>query len=290
VKITQSILGQADKCLLSAQYTLDRPVWVRRKASAAATLGTGFHAGLEHYYAERMRYPDLQADDPQMVVDMIETAHLAFDAGTRIDAYNGQPVEHFMWDDKIPDLATAHSLLETMLTAYCEQGWWWPVEFQVVGVEFDRVLTIVHGDVEFEAKLGADLVLQDENGWIVLVDHKTAGRAWDESKHHPRRNNQASMYTALAETVWPDAAGHRFVFDIVTLPGKRKETAFERRISDPTPAHRAAVVKKAADLARLYQVVHVEAGQDLPANPASTLCNPKWCDFWDGCPHGAVLD
>jgi hypothetical protein len=165
----------------------------------------------------------------------------------------------------------------------------WPAEWAVLGVEVDQLVALPDL-APHTAKLGADLVLVDPNGWVVLVDHKTAGKAWAEGKHHPRKNDQASLYTHLARQVWPDAPGHRFVFDIITLPGAKSGPKFERRISDPQPAHEAAVVKKAKDFASLYEIVHVQHGLDLPANPASTLCNPKWCDFFDGCPHGASLD
>ena len=29
---------------------------------------------------------------------------------------------------------------------------------------------------------------------------------------------------------------------------------------------------------------------DMPTNPSSILCSPKWCSFWTYCPMGEGLD
>lgn len=283
-RITQSMLGNADKCLLSFQYGLDTPVWFKRTAGADRAVGTAFHAALELYYRERINVPELLPDTAAMIVEGFRS----FDLARTLDSYDNTPVEIFKWSERIPDEAEAYGLISALVTAYVENHWYWPPEFTVVEVEANH--TVTHPDTGHRFKLGADLVLRDPNGWIVLDDHKTAGKAWAEGKHHPRKQNQASLYTWAARQIWPDAPGVRFVFDIIQFPGKKTEVRFERRISDPTPAHEAAIVKKAIDLVDLYEVVHVQMGRDLPANPASTLCNPKWCDYFDGCPHGALLD
>jgi hypothetical protein len=138
--------------------------------------------------------------------------------------------------------------------------------------------------------VGADLVLQDPNAWIIAVDHKTAGRRWPDGKHSPRKNVQSPFYTGLLQEIYPDAPGVRFVFDVMTYPNKKGECTFERRISDPEPRHIEAVRKQAQTFVTLYEKVHVENGLDLPGNPTSTLCSPAYCDFWEVCPFGAALD
>lgn len=280
-RITQSMLGNADKCLLSLQYNLDPPPWVERTGGAERAVGTGYHAGLEMLYGNREQcYPD------PTLSQMVNTAVEVFDISTETDLYDDTPITVFKWSEKIPDRETAHTVITSMLTSYMEGGHAWPADWTVLAVEANHTVTIDGHDY----KLGADLVLQDPNGWIVLVDHKTAGKAWDQHKHLPRKNNQGSLYTELAKHVWPEAPGHRFVFDVMCLPNKSGECKFERRICDPQPEHGKVILKKATDLVFLYETVHVKAGMDLPANPASTLCNPKWCDFFTGCPHGAALD
>jgi hypothetical protein len=280
MRITQSILGQADKCMLSAQFTLDKPAWFERTGSATRALGTAYHAGLElHYTARRDRLPLPTLDD------VVARAWEIFDLSTTVDLYDNSPIERFLWDDKIPDTDTARELLTELVTLYFAEHAW-PDTWAVLGVEVDQVVNMDG----HQFKLGADLVLQDPNGWVVLVDHKTAGKAWAEGKADPRKNNQSALYTELARTIWPDAPGHRFVFDVMVLPGKKMGAKFERIVTDPSTLHGQAVVKKALDFVAMYETVHVQMGRDLPANPASTLCNPKWCDFFAGCPHGAALD
>lgn len=281
-RITQSMLGNADKCLLSFQYGLDKPEWYQATAGADRAVGTGFHAGLELYYEERKTVPGLLPNLDEMIAKAIDV----FDISTELDLYDNTPVEVFKWSEKLPDKAHAHDMIRQLLTAYVNNQWYWPLEFGVLATELN-VTVEINGR---RYKLGADLALVDTSNYLLLVDHKTAGKAWSEGKHHPRKQNQAPLYTAAARVAFPEYAGVRFVFDIIQFPGAKTPVRFDRRISDPTEAHEAAVIKKAEDLVDLYEAVHVRLGRDLPANPASTLCNPKWCDYFEGCPHGAVLD
>lgn len=281
MRITQSMLGNADKCLLSFQYGLDKPEWFKRIAGSERLVGTGFHAGLELLFRAR-----LEGRSDPMLGSMIDAAFGAFESGCLVDAYDNSPVDEVLWSERVPDHDTAHIFMSSMLAEYVEGGHTWPVDWDVIGVEVSE--TVVIGAHTF--KLGADLVLRDPNGWIVLVDFKTANKAWDQNKHKARKNNQGALYTELAKYVWPGEPGYRFVFDIIQPPNASGICKFDRRICDPSPEHGQAILKKATDLAFLYETVHVKAGMDLPANPASTLCNPKWCDYWGGCPHGAALD
>jgi hypothetical protein len=122
-----------------------------------------------------------------------------------------------------------------------------------------------------------DLVLLDPNGFTVLVDHKTAGRAWPAGKEHPRKNRQSPWYTYW----WEKMTGEKpeFVFDIMTHACK-----FERRKSDVEPKHQEAVLKHAEKIMTMML-----SGEELPANPSSNLCSEKFCAFWNECPFGAVL-
>lgn len=285
MRITQSTLGNVDKCMLSAQFTLDPPPNAGRVGGAARAVGTGYHGALEPYYVERKANPGLLPDVDMMIAAGVDV----FERSLEMDLYDNTPLTEFKWDDKIPDAATGKRLIRDMVIEYVNGRHYWPLDWGVLGVE-------VHSTVEVPelaphtAKFGADLVLVDPNGFVVGVDNKTAGKKWSEGKEHPRKNNQSPFYLRLMREVYPGAPGYRFVFDIMTLPSARKGPSFERRISDPQPEHEAAIMKKAADFAAIYDVVHVQMGRDLPANPASTLCNPRWCDWFHTCPHGSMLE
>lgn len=283
MRLTQSVLSDADNCLRRAQYRLDPPTWATRIAGATRAVGTGYHAGLELRYRARLDGAPLPTVD-----DMVAAGLATFDTSMTTDLYDNSPVDEFRWDDRVPDRGTAHHLIASMVTGYMDGGHEWPADWRVLGVEVHGLVAdpVVGADLKF----GADLVLRDPNGWIVIDDHKTAGRAWDESKHLPRKNVQAPFYQRLARHLWPEAPGYRFVFSVITYPNAKGVVKFERRISDPQLEHEAAIATKARNFLDMYQLVHVQAGLDLPGNPSSTLCNPKWCDYWQGCPHGAALD
>lgn len=281
MRLSQSVLSNAGDCLLKAQYTLDRPEWAKRVAGSARACGTGFHAGNELYYVARRDGLTLPTLD-----DCIGRAIEIFNISQTTDLYDDSPVDEFKWDDNVPDEATAHIFMTKMLTAYWPHHW--PEDWTVLAVE-------LHGNVpdEYvgaEMKVGADLVLVDPNNWVVGVDFKTAGKAWAQGKEHPRKNVQSPFYNRLLKLLYPGHPGYRFVFDIMKYPNKAGECEFQRRISDPELRHEDAVRENAKKFVHLYQTIHVEEGLDLPANPSSTLCNPKWCDFFEGCPHGKGLD
>lgn len=285
MRISQSILGNVDKCMLAAQYGIDPPSWVVRTAGSQRAVGTGYHAGLEQYYRQRVTGPGTVPHVPDMIGAAIDT----FNISRTIDLYDNSPVENFKWDERVPDQETAERFMAAMLTEYVGGGHVWPHDWTVLGVEVGFAVTDPDLDGHV-AKGSADLVLADPTGYVVVDDHKTAGKAWPAGKEHPRKNNQSPWYVHYMRTVYPDAVGYRMCYSIMTYPTVKSGCRFERRISDPGVEHEAAIVKKANDFANLYQEMHVKLGRDLPANPASTLCNPKWCDFFEGCPHGRVLE
>lgn len=283
MRISQSILGQADKCMLAAQYTIDKPAWAKKVGSAARAVGTGYHAGLEWFYRQRMESFDVAPD----LEGMCREAWKVFEESTTFDRYDQTPLDEFKWDDKVPDVETGRAMIQSMLHQYVTGGHVWPNDWLVLGVEMplpkdDPDLGPIRGSI--------DLVLQDPAGGIMLVDHKTGGKMWDQGKAEPRKQNQAPFYTRAAKRMFPDAPYVRFAFDIMTYPSARSGPKFERRTSNPDARHEEAILKKALDFTTMYQEVHVRLGRDLPANPASTLCNGKWCDFFDGCAFGAALE
>lgn len=281
--ITQSMLGNADTCMRGFQYALQRPAWVKQVGGADRAVGTGYHAALASYYEERITNPSALPD----VAKMIAEGQRIFEVSTTIDLYDNTPIEQFKWSDRVPNQSEAFTLIDQMVTSYINEGWWLGLEHEIVAVELNERFTDPTTGRTF--KLGADLVSR-LGTTVRLTDHKTSGKAWPQGKESPRKQNQSALYTWAARQKWDDATRIEFAFDIIMFPGARTPVRFERRITVPTPEHEHAVVNKALDLMNLYETVVVGQGRDLPANPASTLCNPKWCDYWDGCPHGAALD
>lgn len=272
MRIRQSHLGAFDKCPRSLQYDLEAPP-DQYHSGIVRAVGTAYHAGLEYLYLKRVQsgpvratLADIQDMATSALNDEIERAGNAF-----------------LWDDKFPTFEDARLAVSSMLAAYVNGGHAWPEDWEVLGVEERFELPgAVAGLHDLSGTI--DLILQDPNGFVVGVDHKTCGRMWDQYKHLPRKQNQAPLYVAALRELYPEAPGHRFVFDVMSYKGK-----FERRICDPDDRHVDAVLAKALQVATVVDGCR-KAGVDLPANPASNLCSPKYCDWFDVCPHGEALD
>jgi hypothetical protein len=281
VFISPSRMGSFDKCGLAFQYDTELP---RTGGGSVRGTGTGYHAGLELLYRCRM----LQASEPT-VDECVAAGFTAFD-----NDLNQTNPERYIWAEKVPNRATAHELVERMIRAYFdpENDAVWPSDWKVIGVELPFKIT--RDSIGFRGVI--DLALQAPDGGIVGVDNKTNGSyGWKVGKESPRKQAQPPIYRAAMENLWPDAPYYRFVFDIMTYgvlskkTGERSPCKFERRISDPSPLHVNATWSKALQIITLYNGMRA-GGMDLPANTSSDLCSPQYCDHWDYCPHGAVLD
>lgn len=270
--IRQSLLGNVDDCLLKAQFSLDwDPSWPRI-GSAPRTLGTGFHAAAEWLYGVR------KETDPAFVPSISEFMEMGVSAFDEDFKSN----DEFKWTDKLPDRTHCINALELLSLCFLKDGLW-PADYNVVDTELkfsiqDKVI-LQNGTI--------DLVLE-KDGWIICVDYKTAGKAWGPAKWDARRNNQGPFYVRAMRTLFPDAAGYRMVFDVLSGYAQKGGVQFNRLVCDPTPAHEAAVIKKAEDFAVLYQTIHVEMGRDLPGNSSSILCAEAYCDHWARCVYGGM--
>ncbi len=162
-----------------------------------------------------------------------------------------------------------------MLDAYFNGGHHWPEEYTVVSVE--EKINLPWFD-EWTATSIADLIMADPTGWLIVEDHKTAGRMWDRYKHLPRKNVQAVWYPYWFEQHYQRPV--LMTFAVMSLAGK-----FERRVATPKPEHLKATMARAEQIARIF-----ELGIELPGNPSSNLCSAKYCDHHPYCPYGAVTD
>jgi hypothetical protein len=279
MRVRQSMMGNADSCLRRLQYSIENPSY---KAGSVRAIGTGYHAGMEVLYRSRMPDGVLTPELGVVTRKNLQLAHMQIAAYDAFDNEVEKAGDAFIWDpDKAPTRESAIEKIDLMLTEYWTGNWEWPEDWEVLAVEIEFDLPWDYGHTRGGA---ADLVLRDPYGWVVVDDHKTAGKRWAMGKEHPRKNNQAPWYVPAMRELFPGAPGYRFVFSVMTYDGK-----FERRISDPQPRHEEAVAAKALQVVSMYEGMR-SAGLDLPANPASTLCNPRYCDYFSVCPHGSSLE
>lgn len=280
MRVSQSGVDKFSDCALAFQYSIENPVYY---GGSVRAVGTAYHAGLEAAYPHR---DQLGAFPPLDQIIKVAREAFKFEVAEAGDS--------FVWDEDIPDETEAFRRIDGMLTHYFtfegpDGPLPWPADFEVVGVEIPWEFD--HAGVTITSR-GIDLVLRDPNGWIIGVDHKTTkGKMWDQFKHHPRKKAQAPLYVWAMRQLYPDAPGHRFFYDIITPPGKRETTLpkFERRCADCTDAQIAAALARVKAAAAMYEGYR-SVGADLPANPGSTLCSRRYCDYFPVCPFGAVLD
>lgn len=281
MRVHQSTLGEADKCLRSLQYSLESRVF---HGGITRALGTAYHYGLEVAYNHLIEtgvWPDIV--DPRIAAyeRLQESVELAPSHPSEETKEPGT----FKWTKDITDFDTATRVLDVMLECYWEHPdavWKRDDGWEVLGTEVSFSLPLFGNHTQGGS---IDLVLRGPQGEIVGEDHKTAGRnKWPYNKHHARKQNQSPWYLDALTQLYPDAPGYRFFYDIMTHKG-----VWERRESIVAPGHVQGVKEKALQVVTLYEGMRA-SGLDLPANPSSTLCSPDYCDHWDICPYGASLD
>jgi hypothetical protein len=279
VKVRQSTLADFDKCGRAMQYSIESPIY---HGGITRAIGTAYHAALEYAYEARIRTGVMPTVDMPRIV-AYERLQASIDMEPSHDSERTKQPGQFKWTSDIQDFEAATRILDVMLDAYWnDPDGIWPDTWEVLAVEQGFSIPLWSGHT---ANGSIDLVLRGPSGEIVGEDHKTAGKnKWPYNKHHARKQNQAPWYVMALQHLYPGVPGYRFFFDIMTHKG-----VFERRETTVSADHIGAVQQKALQVVTLYEGMR-GAGLDLPANPASNLCSPAYCDFWNDCPYGAALD
>jgi len=281
VKVRQSTLGDFDKCGRAMQYSIESQVY---HGGITRAIGTAYHYALEFAYNALIRsgvFPDVHMPK----IEAYECLERTIAMEPSHESERTKRPGTFKWTKEVPDFETATRILDVMLESYWnnpEAVWKQEDGWTVLATEQGFSLPLWNGHTQNGS---IDLVIQGPDGEIVGEDHKTAGKnKWPYNKHHARKQNQAPWYVDALSQLYPDAPGYRFFFDIMTHKG-----VFERRETTVNPEHIEGVRTKALQVVTLYEGMR-SAGLDLPANPASNLCSPDYCDHWDVCPYGQVLD
>jgi hypothetical protein len=290
--LRQSLLNSADICLRRAQYDLNPPG--PKRTSESAIIGTGYHAGLEHYYDWRMQ-EEMYGDADNAVVppaDVLVQANVAAHDTVVHEIEKYEP--HLITWDTSPKRAI--EIAQEMMKAYFEQAHYWGPEYVVLGTEVPFWLPspypgwVNHGTADLvlhgpDPCASADEIVESisyngEDGTfgIIIDDHKTSSRKWDAKKHTVRKTAQVPTYFE-AWQVMTGAYPLAFSFSIIQRNG-----TFERRLVRPTDDEMAAFKTKRDNVVQLLSL-----GVDLPGNTASNLCSSKYCSWWEQCPMGAAM-
>lgn len=297
----QSLISSADTCLKRVEFNMfyDFPY----AGGVLRARGTGYHAGLAYYYAERQNTGLMPEITEDFIEKCVHVGQSAFDDELELtrdgwtshieDPTTGKTIPNplpdpFSWMYQAKNyradliLWTREQALEWIqqaITDYLENEWFWPAHFQVIGIEQGFSLPLVGADPEWARTGTVDLLLFDtETGWYVIVDHKTAKKKWAKNKSNANESPQAAYYVGA----WQEILGTKaikFVYDVYS-----DDRQFERR-----DAYRTEVqIKLTQHMARDLAVLIDKGGPFLP-NPSSFLCSENWCDYWDACEYGKAM-
>lgn len=257
--LSPSALGSYEICGRRGQFYHDRSI--PRTTNATLTLGSSYHTALENLYRGET---------------WGEASYRAFEY--MVAAWQG---DDFIVNDGDMSLAEAHTALSVMLQAYVdEQAQWKNVQSveHEVRADFGAASHVLLGFI--------DLTVKGDTDDHILVDHKTAGRAWGGAKKagDPRKLLQAPLYAEAYEMQNPGIHVNWFAYDVMTYKGK-----FHRTWVNVSPDARRPFIKRWVDMAQQIEMYN-DAGMEMPCNPSGFLCSSKWCSYWDMCEMGSPLE
>ncbi|HYF45465.1 MAG TPA: PD-(D/E)XK nuclease family protein [Acidimicrobiales bacterium] len=287
--LRQSTLGTADTCLKRLEYDLDPRI--PYGTGEARAVGTGYHAGLECYYRWRQgeevggqcptRDDSFAYSDPDL-----ERFLMACIFAAAIEAFDREAnTDGFQFDPESSRDRAVQKISRMLEEYFLSQRCYWPAGYEILAVEQEFLYPAPANRPGWAVKGTVDLILRDPNGWLIIVDHKTATRPWKKNKHEARQTNQPAWYLHHVRLLCTDPdtgemPNVAFVFDVMTYDGK-----FERRPASRQGHEVAAVIVKAEHVMGL-----IERGGPYPPNVGSFLCSRRWCDHWLYCPFGEAME
>ena len=240
------------------QYVEGRPM---ERMSIALPFGSAIHSAIERYY---------RSVNNNGIPESLDLIQEVFEDGLAVDLENRSlPI---VYKKDTPDKKSATELGKSLLKAFYEStdtnG------YEIIGIELPLTARLFteNGEVtEFMLAGILDLVLRDENGQIIVVDHKTASKPMAQKTADD--DNQMTAYSYLL-------AANKFVFPTAEvycrfdLLRKLKTPKLEHVLTTRTAAHR----KRFAKLANAV-LAGIDAGVFIP--------QPSWmcvdCAYADAC-------
>lgn len=271
--VRQSTLNSASECSLRAWFDINGRV--KPSTGRAAAVGTGVHAGIEHYY--------LTGDIEHM-------------ADVAVEAYRHETM--FIAADQYPDGRAAGIEEDTVDITRTIAAWqkmrdqvdWTLRPGRVVGVEVEWFASL-DIDPHWGAKGTVDLVhWNPDTATLSLVDHKTTRRAWTKRKASPIVSTQAGFYAKYAAPLIAEELGIRtpvnvtWTYDIYVL--LKNSVNFVRH----GPYLITEEIMRLTDRRVEAFIESFDPNVEPVPNPSSALCSPKYCPAWDFCPYGGAAD
>jgi len=231
------------------------------RRSVALPFGSAIHTALERYYCG---IKNKGGPEPLAIIQEL------FEDSVRVD------LEHteipLVFKKSMPDTNGAVDMGKAMLKAFYETVDLSGMEIIDVELPLSATLYTEKGEATDLKLIGAiDLLLRDETGQIVAVDHKTAARAMAQATAD--EDNQMTAYAYLLASnryVFP-ASIVKCRFDVLR---KLKTPKFEHCYTERTPEQR----KRFSKIAKAV-LAGIEAGIFLPQ--FSWMCTD--CGFMEAC-------
>lgn len=232
--------------------------------SDSTIIGTAYHAGMEHVlFAEMIGEDRPKQEDVYVIVADAVDDEVMKCGGIELVSWSKMKSVDQLKDMacRLYDFRMSHELI--------------PAGYHIVGIETTFRMPWVLG---WAATGTIDLLLWNERQGYRIVDHKSAGRAWDTSKHvkTPQPHWYAKWVRAALETIGHDSGPIPMDFEVMTYAGK-----YERRTITATEFTEDLWNDKALIAAQSMT-------NDGPwfQNIDNNLCSATYCDAWDWCPSG----
>ncbi len=281
--LSPTAMSNYETCGRRGQFYHDPDI--PRSSGQGQSRGSAWHKAMEIYGLARLYYGDhvVALIDDTDLMDRL----LAIIVGSLMEQMADPDYE------TLDDDLTTEELLAQMWVML--QSWmadpsnrWLGGEVKIEAVEAEVWVEFGADNHQFRGFI--DAVYRVPDYGVVIVDYKTAGRAWAHQKDghgkgdgDPRKLPSAAYY---AEG-WLRATGEEVdwvAFDVMTVAGK-----FERVWVDVKAEIRKTFIDRWVETSNMIEMFRA-MDMDMPTNPSSILCSPKWCSFWTYCPMGEGLD
>jgi len=262
VYVRQSWLGDALMCMERARLAIVSPEW--SVGSDATMLGTGVHAGIEHYIKEN---GNASLDDMQAVMRLnINTSEEKF-KWNNLQSYDamfkvGDGLLKAWWDD-IRKHVELGGLVEQKFT----------VPVGTFNVDGSTMILHYSGTMDYVEPSGR------------IWDWKTAGRKYSQSEKQ-KQSVQASVYATAAVKLGLTASFPvSFMFGVMTKTSKPEGQIVE---VVRTAAHSSWLEVQARNI--VSAALRMGRTNVWPQVDQHNLCSEKWCPWWSICKGSHISD
>lgn len=242
-------------------YAWEHSGLVERQISEPLARGSLIHVGLAHHY-QRMKENQSGGDPEQWY-----TYEDAIQALAQVES-NTSP----LWEKLVP-------LAVDVCSAYINN--WLHESWRILEVEYE-LRAKVSGKYLYTQR--ADLIVEDPDGKVWIVDHKTAYRIVSKTLRQYTLDGQFIGYQMFGRAKY----GERFAGVILNRIKASPKYDFDRRPIEPAPAALKDFVPSLIEAERRIETWQGKEPREWPMTLTNQVCYGKYgqCDAYNLCRFG----